>query len=73
MSSDPIVETEALEEPIQTEEPVQEVAEEPIRRRSQWNIYTVMLLIAVLFLCAASLLLWTEFSRYSFQWRPVGS
>ena len=45
--------------------------EQPRRNVPQWNVYSVMLLISFLFLCGASLLLWTEFASYGSQWRPV--
>jgi hypothetical protein len=66
MSTDAIPEQDAPEETVQGAP-----EEQPQRRTPQWNVYSVMLLISFLFLCGASLLLWTEFSSYGFQWRPV--
>jgi hypothetical protein len=63
-----VSEAEAAEKEV-TESEASE-PDEP--RKSQWNIYVVMLLIAFLFLSAGCLLLWTELNRYGFNWRPVG-
>ncbi|MCC7476560.1 MAG: hypothetical protein IT425_14310 [Pirellulales bacterium] len=39
-------------------------------RREKANIYTVMLVVALVALVIASLVMIIEWSRYGFQWKP---
>ena len=43
---------------------------ERVKQGPQWNIYGVMLLLAFLFLCTGSVMLFVEWANYGFSINP---